>query len=64
VGNPDPLGALLLLGSAFCALGAGLVVCYAFWQRTWEGWESWSARTGLDADQADEERLLNRLDRK
>jgi hypothetical protein len=60
----DPLGALLLLGSALCVVSASLVVCYAIWISTWEGWESWNARTGLDADQAEEERLLKRMERK
>jgi hypothetical protein len=60
----DPIGGLLLLGSALCAIGASLVVCYVIWLNTWEGWESWNARTGLDAERADEERLLRLTRRK
>jgi hypothetical protein len=56
----DPVGGFLLLASALCAIGASLVVCYVIWMHTWEGWESWNARTGLDAERADEERLLGR----
>ena len=48
----DPIGALLLLLATFCILGASLSVCYMIWLRSWEGWESWNARTGLDEDQA------------
>ena len=59
----DPIGGLLLLGSALCIVAASLVVCYAIWIRTWEGWESWNARTGLDAERADEERRRRRFDR-
>jgi hypothetical protein len=64
VSEANPSGALLLLGSALCAISASLVVCYAIWIRTWEGWEAWNARTGLDADRADMERLLKRRERK
>jgi hypothetical protein len=32
------------------------VVCYTFFMATWEGWESWNRRTGLDAQMAEEER--------
>jgi hypothetical protein len=56
----DPVGGLLLLGSALCAIGASLVVCYVIWLKTWEGWESWNRRTGLDAERAEEERLGGR----
>ena|SRR6266850_2081663 len=63
LGDPDPVGGILLLASALCAIGASLLVCYAIWIRTWEGWESWNARTGLDADRAEEERLFGRIDR-
>jgi hypothetical protein len=59
----DPVGGLLLLGSALCIVAASLVVCYVIWLNTWEGWESWNARTGLDAERADEERLLRHRDR-
>ena len=59
----DPVGGLLLLGSALCIVTASLVVCYLIWLCTWEGWESWNARTGLDAERADEERLSRRFDR-
>jgi hypothetical protein len=51
----DPLGAMLMLGAAFCLLGAMYVVCYTFFVSNWEGWESWHARTGLDGDRAVEE---------
>ena len=54
------MGGALLLGSALCAIGASLVVCYVIWLNTWEGWESWNARTGLDAERAEEERLLGK----
>ena len=60
---PDPVGALLLLGSTICLLAAMYVVCYTFFMANWEGWESWNRRTGLDAGIADEERL-KRLRRK
>jgi hypothetical protein len=60
LGDPDPVGGVLLLASALCAIAASLVVCYAIWIRTWEGWESWNARTGLDADRAEEERFFGR----
>jgi len=59
----DPIGGLLLLGSALCIVAASLVVCYVIWIKTWEGWEAWNARTGLDADRAVEERLRRQLDR-
>ena len=36
------------------------VVCYTFFMANWEGWESWSRRTGLDAEIAEEERLKQR----
>ena len=50
-----PLGAFLLIMGTFSLLGASFVVCYTFWSLHWEGWESWSERTGLDADRAMEE---------
>jgi hypothetical protein len=52
----DPIGAFLLVGSAFCILAAMYVVSYTFFMANWEGWESWHARTGLDGDRAAEER--------
>jgi hypothetical protein len=55
--NPDPVGALLLLGSTLSLLAAMYVVCYTFFMANWEGWESWNRRTGLDADRAEEERV-------
>jgi hypothetical protein len=58
----DPVGGMLLLGSALCAIAASLVVCYVIWLNTWEGWESWNARTGLDGERADEESLLRRIE--
>jgi hypothetical protein len=54
---PDPIGALLLLGSTVFVLAAMYIVCYTFFMANWEGWESWNRRTGLDADRAEEERL-------
>jgi len=60
----DPVGGLLLLGSALCAIGASLVVCYVIWLNTCEGWDSWNARTGLDAERAEEERIFRRSERK
>jgi hypothetical protein len=54
---PDPIGALLLLGSSIFLIAAVYVVCYTFFMATWEGWESWHRRTGLDAESAEEERL-------
>jgi len=53
---PDPVGALLLLGSTICLLGATYVVCYTFFMANWEGWESWNKRTGLDTEIAEQER--------
>jgi len=53
----DPVGAVLLLGSTICLLAGMYVVCYTFFMANWEGWESWSRRTGLDAEIAEEERL-------
>jgi hypothetical protein len=55
--TPDPLGALLLLGATIALLGASYLVCYTFFMANWEGWESWNRRTGLDAENAEEERL-------
>jgi hypothetical protein len=54
-GNPQ--AALLLLGATICTLAAMYLVCYTFFMATWEGWESWSRRTGLDRDRAEAERL-------
>jgi hypothetical protein len=54
---PDPIGALLLLGASISLIAAVYVVCYTFFMATWEGWESWNRRTGLDAENAEEERL-------
>jgi len=48
----DPIGALLLLLATFCILGASLSVCYMIWLRSWEGWEAWNARTGLNESEA------------
>ncbi len=48
----DPVGALLLLLATFCILGASLSVCYMIWLRSWEGWEAWNARTGLNENEA------------
>lgn len=50
------MGALLLLGSSLFLIAAVYVVCYTFFMSTWEGWESWNRRTGLDAEKAEEER--------
>ena len=48
----DPVGALLLLLATLCIMGASLTVCYMIWSRSWEGWESWNARTGLNESEA------------
>ena len=53
----DPLAAFLVLGATICVLSAVYLVCYTFFMANWEGWESWSRRTGLDAEIAEEERL-------
>jgi hypothetical protein len=63
MGSGDPVGAFLMLGATLCILGATYVVCYTFFMANWEGWESWSARTGLDRDRAEAERA-NRLQMK
>jgi len=60
VASEDPVGSMLILGSAVCVLAAMYVVCYTFFMANWEGWESWHARTGLDADRAEEERSKRR----
>jgi hypothetical protein len=54
--GPNPVGALLLLGATVCVLAAMYLVCYTFFMANWEGWESWSRRTGLDREIAEEER--------
>ena len=59
VPDPDvanPVGALLLLGGTVFLLAAMYVVCYTFFLATWEGWESWNRRTGLDPKNAEKER--------
>jgi hypothetical protein len=59
VTDPDaanPVGALLLLGATAFLLGAMYLVCYTFFLATWEGWESWNRRTGLDPEKAENER--------
>jgi hypothetical protein len=63
LGTGDVLGSFLLLGAAFCILGASLTVCYAIWMRGWEGWESWNARTGLNEEEALAEKLKRFRDR-
>jgi hypothetical protein len=63
----DPVGGLLLLLATFCILGASLTVCYMIWIRSWEGWESWNARTGLNENEAlaaRAERLRNQARKK
>jgi hypothetical protein len=52
----NPVGALLLLGATVFLLGAMYLVCYTFFLATWEGWESWNRRTGLDPEAAEDER--------
>ena len=52
----NPTAALLLLGATIFLLAAMYVVCYTFFMATWEGWESWNRRTGLDAEAAEQER--------
>ena len=56
MGTEDPVGSMLILGSAVCILAAMYVVCYTFFLATWEGWESWNRRTGLDTEAAEAER--------
>ena len=56
MGTGDPVGSFLMLGATFCILAATYVVCYTFFMANWEGWESWSARTGLDRERAEAER--------
>jgi hypothetical protein len=59
VADPDvanPVGALLLLGATAFLLAAMYLVCYTFFLATWEGWESWNQRTGLDREKAEDER--------
>jgi hypothetical protein len=53
----NPSAALLLLGATIFLLAAMYVVCYTFFMANWEGWESWNRRTGLDGENAEEERL-------
>jgi len=53
----DVLGSLLLLCGMLCIMAASYSVCYAIWSQTWEGWEGWNARTGLNEDEAVAERL-------
>jgi hypothetical protein len=63
VADPDvanPVGALLLLGATVFLLAAMYLVCYTFFMATWEGWESWNRRTGLNAEAAEDERLKRR----
>jgi hypothetical protein len=63
VADPDvanPVGALLLLGATAFLLAAMYVVCYTFFMATWEGWESWHRRTGLNSEAAEDERLKRR----
>ena len=63
MGTGDPLGSFLILAGTLCVLGASYLVCYTFFMANWEGWESWSARTGLDQERAEAERS-RRLDLK
>ena len=53
MGTGDPIGSFLVLAGTVCILGASYLVCYTFFMANWEGWESWHARTGLDADRAE-----------
>jgi len=59
VADPDvanPTAAFLLLGATIFLLAAMYVVCYTFFMASWEGWESWNRRTGLDTEAAEAER--------
>jgi hypothetical protein len=47
------VGPILLFAGMYLA-------CYTIWIATWEGWESWSERTGLDADRAQQEAARRR----
>ena len=61
--DPDvanPVGALLLLGATVFLLAAMYLVCYTFFMATWEGWESWNKRTGLNAEAAEDEQVKRR----
>ena len=57
VGAGDPVGAALLLAGTVSVLAGMYIACYTFFMANWEGWESWNARTGLDEDPAEDERL-------
>jgi hypothetical protein len=46
------MGPWLAIASALCILAASLLVCYMIWNATWEGWESWNSRTGLNENEA------------
>jgi len=56
----EPVGALLMLGGMLCIIAASYSVCYAIWMRSWEGWEAWNARTGLNEEEAFVERLTRK----
>jgi hypothetical protein len=56
----DAVGALLMLGGMLCIIAASYSVCYAIWSQSWEGWEAWNARTGLNEDEALAERLTRK----
>lgn len=50
-----------MLAGALCMLAASYLICYMIWLRTWEGWEEWNERTGLDEDLAERERRFKRI---
>ena len=48
-------GVLVIVGPILLIAGTYLA-CYTIWIATWEGWESWNRRTGLDTEAAEAER--------
>ncbi|HYY03773.1 MAG TPA: hypothetical protein VE736_07805 [Gaiellaceae bacterium] len=50
---------LIIIGPILLFAGMYLA-CYTIWIATWEGWESWHARTGLDGDRAEQEAARRR----
>ena len=52
-------GVLVIVGPILLIAGTYLA-CYTIWIATWEGWESWHERTGLDGDRARQEAARRR----
>ena len=59
---PSSLGGLLVFAGPMLLFAGMFFACYTIWLATWEGWESWHARTGLDGDRAEQEAARRRLD--